>query len=246
MMREGFQISAQVFDAGEVDDFTRRLDAAPLTRSRAGVRHLLRFEPVSQLGRDSRMMQLAAAALGGTPFLFGATLFDKSPDANWLVSWHQDTALPLAERRDRAGWGPWSAKDGVIYAHAPAAALEQVVALRLHLDDSTASNGPLRVLPGTHRSGVLSDAQVHAEARRTISTSCVAARGDVLMMHPLLIHASSKAVSGAPRRVVHFEYSSTREFPGGMRLPNENGLSTPVDSPFALSALRSGSIQVPA
>jgi hypothetical protein len=115
MMREGFRISPQVFDAGEVDEFARRLAAAPLSRSRAGVRHLLKFETVCELGRDSRMMQLAAAALGGTPFLFGARLFDKSPGANWLVSWHQDTALPLAERRDHAGWGPWSAMDGGIY-----------------------------------------------------------------------------------------------------------------------------------
>jgi hypothetical protein len=44
-----------------------------------------------------------------------ATLFDKSPTANWLVVWHQDTALPVQERREAPGWGPWSVKDGVIY-----------------------------------------------------------------------------------------------------------------------------------
>jgi hypothetical protein len=46
------------------------------------------------------------------------------------VAWHQDTALPLREQRDVAGWGPWSVKDGVNYAHAPAQALERILALR--------------------------------------------------------------------------------------------------------------------
>ena len=78
-------------------------------------------------------MGIARETLGGEAFPFRATLFDKSPIANWLVVWHQDTALPLQERREAPGWGPWSVKDGVIYAHAPESALSQVLALRLHL-----------------------------------------------------------------------------------------------------------------
>jgi ectoine hydroxylase-related dioxygenase (phytanoyl-CoA dioxygenase family) len=88
------------------------------------------------------------------------TSFDKSAQSNWLVVWHQDTALPLREQRDVPGWGPWSTKAGIIYAHAPAAALSRIVALRLHLDDSRAANGPLRVLPGTHERGLLTDAEI--------------------------------------------------------------------------------------
>jgi len=90
-----------------------------------------------------------------------ATLFDKSPEANWLVVWHPDTALPLRKRRDTPRWRPWSAKEGRTYAHAPESALRRVLALRLHLDDSATKNGPLRVLPGTHTSGVLSDDAIH-------------------------------------------------------------------------------------
>ena len=32
-----------------------------------------------------------------------------------------------------------------------------MVAVRLHLDESTEENGPLHVIPSTHRLGVLSD-----------------------------------------------------------------------------------------
>src|SRR5581483_8092955 len=88
---------------------------------------------------------------------FRATLFEKSAATNWLIPWHQDTALPLAQRFEQAGWNSWSEKAGVMYAHAPAWALSRIVALRVHLDDSDSENGPLRVIPGSHCEGVLTD-----------------------------------------------------------------------------------------
>ena len=127
---------------------------------------MLECRPVAHLARDPRLIDIASRWLGATAIPFKATLFEKSPDANWLVSWHQDTALPILQRRDLAGWGPWSNKCGITYAHAPGRVLEKVMALRVHLDDSTADNGPLRVLPGSHSHGVLSDAQVHELAQR--------------------------------------------------------------------------------
>src|SRR5271168_2434026 len=112
----------------------------------------MRHQAVAAFAHDSRLLQLAQSVLGHGAFPFRATLFDKSATANWLVVWHQDTALPLRECRETPGWGPWSVKDGVIYAHAPASALSQVLALRVHLDDSAAENGPLRVLAGNSHS----------------------------------------------------------------------------------------------
>jgi len=148
---------------------------------------------------------------------FGATLFDKSPDANWIVAWHQDTALPLVERPEVAGWGSWSTKAGVDYAHAPAAALSKVVALRVHLDDSTSHNGSLRVLPRTHTLGVLNDEQIRSRARSIDGVVCTVGRGGVVVMRPLLIHASSKATSESSRRVLHLEYAATGTF-GALKL----------------------------
>lgn len=154
-------------------------------------------------------MRIAQEVLGEEAFPFRATLFDKSPTANWLVVWHQDTALPLRERREASGWGPWSIKDGVTYAHAPASALSQVLALRVHLDDSTAANGPLRVLPGTHTLGVLTDESLHDLSTRVTAVDCLAPQGGVLAMRPLIVHASSKSQSDSPRRVLHIEYASS-------------------------------------
>src|SRR5205823_4505707 len=152
---------------------------------------------------------IAQQILGSDALPFRATLFDKSPTANCLVVWHQDTALPFRERREMPGWGPWSVKDGVIYAHAPASALSQVLALRLHLDDSTPENGPLRVLPKTHTLGVLSDDELHDLSTRVAAIDCLVRSGGVLAMRPLIVHASSKSQSHAPRRVLHIEYAAS-------------------------------------
>jgi ectoine hydroxylase-related dioxygenase (phytanoyl-CoA dioxygenase family) len=118
---------------------------------------------------------------------------------------------------DVPGWGPWSAKEGMLYAHAPAAALEHVVALRVHLDDSTRDNGPLRVVPGSHRGGVLSDEDIGRLVAVSTHT-CEVGGGGVLVMRPLLVHASSKARSDTPRRVLHLEYARRMTFDPGLEL----------------------------
>ena len=178
----------------------------------------MRIPAVAEMARGAQLLETAREILGEGAFPFRATLFDKSATANWLVVWHQDTALPSKEKREIAGWGPWSLKDGVQYAHAPASALEQVVALRLHLDDSTNENGPLRVLPTTHKLGVLTDDQIHDLSRKVAEAECLLPRGGVLAMRPLIVHASSKAQNQMPRRVLHIEYSTTNTLPDGLAL----------------------------
>jgi ectoine hydroxylase-related dioxygenase (phytanoyl-CoA dioxygenase family) len=100
-------------------------------------------------------------------------------------------------------------KDGVHYAHAPACALDQILALRLHLDDSTAQSGPLRVLPGTHTLGVLTDEAIHRLSLEISPVDCLVPAAGILAMRPLIVHASSKSQSPLPRRVLHIEYASS-------------------------------------
>ena len=188
------------------------------TRSRAGARHLLGIPLVRELANDTRLVALAADALGASAVPFRATLFDKSPESNWLVAWHQDTALPLRRRVECEGWGPWSVKAGVLYAHAPAPVLERIIALRLHLDDSTSLNGPLRVLPGTHSLGVLSDEEIARLSATVEALECLSPAGGVVMMRPLLVHASSKSRGTQPRRVLHVEYASHMALERGIEL----------------------------
>jgi ectoine hydroxylase-related dioxygenase (phytanoyl-CoA dioxygenase family) len=187
-------------------------------RTKAGARHVLSVPVVREVALDARMRALAARFVGETAVPFRATLFDKSARGNWLVVWHQDTALPLRDRIDDPAWGPWSTKAGVLYAHAPAAALDGIVALRVSLDDSTLRNGPLRVLPDSHRHGVLSESDIERWAATAGPVECMTPSGGVVVMRPLTLHASSKSLDGRPRRVLHIEYAATVDLSNGAKL----------------------------
>jgi len=212
----GYAIFPLVLTAGECDEILGAVASAQ--RSKAGARHLMMNPVVSAMAYDERLIQLAREFLGRSAIPFRATLFDKSPDANWLVAWHQDTALPLKNPFEREGWGPWSVKKNVHYAHAPTWALSRVVALRVHLDDSRSDNGPLTVLPGSHELGVLSDEKVFANAHASDSIKCVVEKGGVVAMRPLLIHSSPKSTSPDPRRVLHIEFADSLVLAEGIEL----------------------------
>lgn len=215
---EGFAIIPAVVSLDRVESLLEHLSPALLPRSRAGVRHVLRHPSVETLAHGPDLIKIARALLGPKAIPFRATLFDKSPTANWLVAWHQDKALPLQERKEVEGWGPWSTKDGVLYAQAPARIMERVLALRLHLDDSNDRNGPLRVLPGTHRLGVLNDDEIQKLAIEKSTVECLVHRGGVIAMKPLIVHSSSKLKVEASRRVLHIEYAESDAIADGMKL----------------------------
>lgn len=215
----GFFIEEDVFSGSECEQLLDTLPLACFRRGRAGARHLMSHPEVRRVASDPRMLRIARFLLGGADALpYRATLFDKSGTANWSVIWHQDTALPLQSQFDLYGWGPWSQKAGIIYAHAPSWALSRIVALRLHIDASTAENGPLRILSGTHALGVMSDEDVFAMARSQPHVDCVVGRGGVMAMYPLLVHSSGKARSDSPRRVLHIEYANSLVLAPGIEL----------------------------
>ncbi|MBO9829842.1 phytanoyl-CoA dioxygenase family protein [Xanthomonas sp. A2111] len=131
------------------------------------------------------------------------TYFEKSASTNWLVAVHQDLSIPVQHRVEHPGLTGWSQKEGVWYVQPPIQVLHGLVALRVHLDTCGESDGPLRVVPGSHRLGRLSTASA-IEARKTLGeTICVVQQGALLVMRPLLLHASSKASGQSRRRVLH-------------------------------------------
>jgi len=214
----GYGIVPECLSNHECEEIVEVLSADVGSRGRAGARHLMKNPVVSRLANDNRLTEFAGAWLGRLAVPFRATLFEKSGAASWLIPWHQDTALPLMERFDLAGWGPWSEKAGASYAHAPAWALSRVIALRIHLDASYADNGPLRVIPGSHLGGVLSDQTVLEIVSANDSVECRVPQGGVIAMRPLIIHSSSKLRSAKSRRVLHIEYADSLDLADGIRL----------------------------
>jgi ectoine hydroxylase-related dioxygenase (phytanoyl-CoA dioxygenase family) len=183
---------------------------------RGGLRNLFQELPEARtLAQHPALYEVVSAVLGPDCFAARAILFDKTPAANWKVVWHQDLSIAVRERREVVGFGPWSQKEGVLHVQPPAAVLERMVTLRLHLDDCGPANGPVRVLPGSHRGGRLSAADVARWRAEQAEVACVVGVGGVLLMRPLLLHASSPATAPAHRRVVHLEYA-VGELPGGL------------------------------
>jgi len=214
----GFAVLPHVFAPDRVDSIVGEITQLSPHHSRAGVRHALSLTPVAKIAHSPELMRIASHVLGENVIPFRATLFEKTLTANWLVVWHQDTALPLRERREIPGWGPWSVKEGINYAHAPVDSLSKVLALRIHFDDSGSDNGPLRVLPTTHQLGVLSDDQIGELSKRIEAVDCVAPKGGVIAMRPLVVHASSKSRTEVSRRVLHIEYAESESIASPLRL----------------------------
>lgn len=140
------------------------------------------------------------------------TLFDKTAKANWPVSWHQDRFIAVKNRVQLPGFGGWSEKEGVIHVQPPTELLESMVAVRLHLDPCPEENGALRVLPRSHRLGVLPSEGVRKLPKDDeVVVECEPA--EVLLMKPLLVHSSSRSTHPGHRRVVHIEFAKRRALP---------------------------------
>ncbi len=213
---DGFDTVPVVLSADALDALAAAVEPhlAALAGARGGVRDALTIPAVRAVA-DGALRALAVEVLGADCVAVNATLFDKTPGRNWKVPFHQDVTIRVRERRDVPGFETWWEKAGVPHCWPTAAVLDGMLALRLHLDDCGPANGPLRVLPGSHTSGVLESAAIDAWSRDR-ETACLADRGGVVRMRPLLLHASSAAAAPSRRRVLHVEYAAP-ELPGGLQ-----------------------------
>ncbi len=213
-----YHIKENVISESECDRLIEFFSLDNIKRSRAGARNLMSLPAISELALDRRLIAITELVYGKTLIPYKATLFEKSGKANWLVAWHQDTALPLETDIVDIGWGPLSKKQGINFVHAPTWALSKILALRIHLDASTSSNGPLRIIPGSHSQRLLTDAEFDRARKGKPEIECLVGKGGVIAMSPLILHASSKAVNDEPRRVLHIEYAVSLQIESGIRL----------------------------
>lgn len=149
----------------------------------------------------------ASGLLGAVAWPVRAVLFDKTSSANWAVAWRQDRTIPVRERRDVEGFGPWSLKDGLLHVMPPVAVLERMATLRIHIDPVGARNAPLRVAAGSHRIGLVPAAEAAATAARHREIVCLAEPGDVWAYSTPILHASDRAAEPSRRRVLQVDFA---------------------------------------
>jgi Phytanoyl-CoA dioxygenase (PhyH) len=217
----GFSIVRDYFANGEIAELigicTTAESGYKLRRRLAvfAVRDLLQVQGIRELAQSEKLRALVRPLLGERTAAVKGTFFDKISDANWKVPYHQDLTIAVKSRIESPDYGPWSTKAGIVHVQPPIQVLEQMLAIRIHLDDCFSTSGPLRVLRGTHRIGRCSAADI--DRLRTSQEEVVleVSAGDVILMRPLLLHASSVAKDPRHRRVVHLEFAGG-DLPGGV------------------------------
>jgi ectoine hydroxylase-related dioxygenase (phytanoyl-CoA dioxygenase family) len=208
--RDGFAIIPELLTSSEIQLIAAELDSCATDQDglRGGTRDVLERAPaLRDLAEHAAIRNAVGEVLGDGAFVVRATLFDKTPDANWKVPWHQDVTIAVKERREATGYAPWSMKAGVVHVQPPSAVLERMLTVRIHIDSCEATNGALRVMPGTHRLGRLDQNIVDRHIDEESEVCCEAEAGDALVMRPLLLHASSASLHPQHRRVLHFDYA---------------------------------------
>ncbi len=207
---EGFLFAPSLVD---INVCLRLASCLEISYGSRNARHLIDDPAVHKLILSPSISHHVQSLLGAGAFAFKATLFDKSSESNWLVAWHQDLSIPVISRVDIAGYTGWSIKDGVHYVQPPVTILNNIIALRIHLDDCHNANGALRVLAGSHLLGRIPQAAITQHASDFTTHVVSGDRGSALFMHPLLIHASSKATDHSRRRVLHIEFANAELAP---------------------------------
>jgi predicted DNA-binding transcriptional regulator YafY/ectoine hydroxylase-related dioxygenase (phytanoyl-CoA dioxygenase family) len=147
-------------------------------------------------------------------FLAKAIYFDKSPENNWYVSWHQDITINVKDKIETNGFTGWTKKEDYYGVCPPDAFLKKTLTVRVHLDDTDEENGALKVLAGSQNKK-LTNEEIQLITQNSIPFVCDVAACGIQLMRPLLLHASSKATSQKHRRVIHLEFNS-EELPNGL------------------------------
>ena len=167
------------------------------------------LSPEATIGRH------AADRLGPAARPVRALLFNKTPDQNWSLGWHQDRTIAVTGRADLPGFSNWTVKSGIQHVEPPFQLLEQMLTLRVHLDPVGADNAPLLVAPGSHRLGRLMEAELLPAVAHLGSRACLAQRGDIWIYATPIVHASGASARPEARRVLQVDYCAA-DLPAGL------------------------------
>lgn len=205
----GVEIRKNYISSSIIKEIKDEVNASVKEYSKHGIRGAdKKFKTINELSSSKELLNLACEVLGSKPSVVRVIFFDKTPDKNWLVAWHQDKTIAVTEKKQITGWGPWSIKDNIHHVQPPLDVLNHMVTFRLHLDEANRNNGCLKVIPKSHELGILNQAEIKTVINNSELYFCEVGEGDLILMKPHLLHASSKSLKPNHRRVVHIEYSN--------------------------------------
>lgn len=212
---QGFTIIPDVYNAVEVNAILNVIDTADQsnatfrkTADLFAIRQFLKEVPaVLPLVLTERLNLLIQSLFGAGYFVVKSIYFDKPEQSNWFVAYHQDLTISVDKKTEAPGFGPWTVKHNQFAVQPPLEILEHNFTIRIHLDDTDKNNGALKVVPGSHVKGIYRPETIDWSAET--EAICEVPKGGIMIMRPLLLHASGRTTNQARRRVIHIEFSNT-------------------------------------
>lgn len=227
--QQGYTVIPDVFSETSVKEMISVIDSvdqnSPFFRKTGdlfAIRRFLQEVPaIIPLIFTPSIKQIVRELFGEHHLPVKSIYFDKPGQSNWFVAWHQDLTISVTKKLPVAGYGPWTVKPGQYAVQPPTSILESIYTLRIHLDDTGEENGALKVLPGSHAKGILRAGEI--DSNQTPDVSCYVKRGGIMIMRPLLMHASGRSTNGHNRRVIHIEFSD-QELASGLQWAEKTSL----------------------
>lgn len=182
----------------------------------------LRLPQLKSLIINKNLKQIIDSLLPNA-FLTKVIYFDKTIQDNWYVTWHQDLPINVQEKIETEGFSSWTKKEDVVSVIPPEVINKNTISIRVHLDDTNATNGALKVIPGSHNKR-LSDAEIKLIIDNSLPFDCEVNLGGIHILKPQILHASSKNKSGKRRRVLHLEFSNM-DLPNGLEYAEKDVIS---------------------
>lgn len=211
LAEDGYTIMENVFSTEQagllkklISDTHQQKDNSGAGNEIFAVRRFLKVIPeAASIIFNPGFIALFRQITGSGYFVVKSIYFDKPPHSNWFVSFHQDLTISVDKKFELAGFGPWTVKQDQFAVQPPLPILEDNITVRIHLDDTNADNGALNIIPGSHRNGIIRP----ETADLSTSVSCPVPKGGIMLMKPLLLHASGRTTNHERRRVIHIEFS---------------------------------------
>ena len=170
---------------------------------------------------NDKLKHLINSIFGDGYFLVKSIYFDKPEQSNWFVAWRQDLTISVDKKAELSGYTSWTNKHKQFAVQPPLEILEDNFTIRIHLDDTSADNGALKVLPESHLKNIYRPENIDWSIES--ETICDVKRGGAMIMRPLLMHASDRTANEQKRRVIHIEFSRAA-LPGEIKWSEVNRL----------------------
>jgi ectoine hydroxylase-related dioxygenase (phytanoyl-CoA dioxygenase family) len=210
---KGFSIVENIFNTDESNSLIKLIED---NSNEFSIRQLVNQIPKIQemVFKNVEFKKLFQSICDENYFLSKAIYFNKPSKSNWFVGYHQDMSISVKERIENKNYTNWTLKKNQLGVIPPTNVLESMITFRIHLDNTDNSNGALKVIETSHNKGLIRIDEDFDKSTFGNEVVCKVDKGGVMLMKPLLLHASNKSISENDRRVIHLEFSN-QEIPMG-------------------------------